>query len=148
MLQRVSWSCVPKIPSNSAVDRSCLKILVWNLKEQVNRLVQKPSYKKTRQWQGRMYRSMSITVFRKGGNTLAIEVNGCSNNQKQPRTVAIRHKMHALAISLGEMRSTAHFATTFKIGMSQNEVVCFPFEIVSRNPKKHHLILETHHRET
>jgi hypothetical protein len=33
------------------------------------------------------------------------------------------------------MRSTAHFATTFKIGMSQNEVVFFLFEIVWRNPK-------------
>lgn len=88
----------------------------------------KPSYKKTRQWQGRMYRSMSITVFRNGGNTLAIEVYGCSNNQKQPRTVAIRHKMHALAISLGGMHRTAHVATTFQMGMSQNVVAWFPLE--------------------
>ena len=78
---------------------------------------------------------MSITIFRNGGNTLAIEVYGCSNNQKQPRTVAIRHKMHALAISLGEMRGTAHFATTFKIGMSQNEVVFFCLKLFKETQK-------------
>lgn len=62
------------------------------------------SHKNKRDRQGRMYLSMLLTAWTKGGKNRAVDDQGCSRFQYAPRMVATMAKIVARAMSLSRSR--------------------------------------------